>query len=195
MNAATRFDASAFATPANLLTLSRIALAPPLFALILLAHDHHGTSWFAFALGFLIAHTDNFDGRLSRRQGATRSGAFLDPLADKIVVLGVMVCLVGVGRYWWLPVFLIAVREVAISAWRTRWARRGLAIPARRSAKYKALVQGVALLLAVSPPLEDARTFISVTLWIAVAFTLVTGLQYAVDGQKALSLTGSRHEV
>ena len=195
MNAATRFDASAFATPANVLTLARIALAPPLFALVLLAHDQRGTSWFAFALGLLIGVTDNVDGRLARRQGTTRSGAFLDPLADKIVVLGVMVCLVGVDRYWWFPVLLVAAREVAISAWRTRWARRGVSIPARRSAKYKTLVQGVALLLAVLPPLENADTFIAITLWIAVAFTLVTGLQYAFDGQKALSLTGSRHEV
>ncbi|HEV8298116.1 MAG TPA: CDP-alcohol phosphatidyltransferase family protein [Acidimicrobiales bacterium] len=190
MSAATRFDASAFATPANLLTLSRIALAPPLFVLILLANDRNGVSWAAFVLGLVVALTDNFDGRLARRQGTTRSGAFLDPLADKIVVIGVMVCLVGVGRYWWLPVALVAAREAAISAWRTYWARRGLAIPARRSAKYKTLVQGVALLIAVLPPLEDADRFVGTVLWIAVAFTIVTGLQYAMDGRNALSRTG-----
>jgi CDP-diacylglycerol--glycerol-3-phosphate 3-phosphatidyltransferase len=190
MSAAARFDASAFATPANLLTLSRIVLAPPLFALILTADDRRGVGWAAFALGLVVAITDNFDGKLARRHGTTRSGAFLDPLADKFVVLGVMVCLVAVSRYWWLPVALVAARELAISAWRTYWARRGLAIPARRSAKYKTLVQGIALLLAVLPPLEHADTFVAVVLWIAVAFTIVTGLQYAVDGRNALSRTG-----
>jgi CDP-diacylglycerol---glycerol-3-phosphate 3-phosphatidyltransferase len=190
VNAATRFQAGDFATPANLLTLSRILLAPPLFALILNAEDTRGASWAAFAVGLFVAITDNLDGKLARRQGTTRSGAFLDPLADKIVVLGVMVCLVSVHRYWWLPVALVAARELAVSAWRTYWARRGLAIPARRSAKYKTLVQGIALLLAVLPPLEDADAVHVIALWTAVAFTLVSGLQYAIDGQRALSRTG-----
>lgn len=190
MNATTRFDSGAFATPANILTLSRILLAPPLFAVILGAEDRRGASWVAFAIGLFVAVTDNLDGRLARRHGVTRSGAFLDPLADKVVVLGVMVTLVVVGRYWWLPVAIVTTRELAVSAWRTYWARRGISIPARRSAKYKTLVQGVALLLAVMPPLEDADAFHVVMLWIAVAFTVVTGVQYAVDGQKAMSKTG-----
>jgi CDP-diacylglycerol--glycerol-3-phosphate 3-phosphatidyltransferase len=192
VNAATRFQAGDFATPANVLTLSRILLAPPLFAIVLNADDTKGASWAAFVIGLFVAVTDNLDGRLARRQGTTRSGAFLDPLADKIVVLGVMVCLVAVDRYWWLPVALVAARELAVSAWRTRWARRGVAIPARRSAKYKTLVQGIALLLAVLPPLDDAGGLHAAALWIAVAFTLVSGLQYAIDGQRALSGTGER---
>jgi CDP-diacylglycerol--glycerol-3-phosphate 3-phosphatidyltransferase len=190
VNAATRFQAGDFATPANILTLSRILLAPPLFAIILNAEDTRGASWAAFVVGFVVALSDNLDGKLARRQGTTRSGAFLDPLADKIVVLGVMFCLVAVDRYWWFPVALVTVRELAVSTWRTYWARRGLAIPARRSAKYKTLVQGIALLLAVLPPLEDADTLHVVTLWTAVAFTLVSGVQYAIDGQRATSNTG-----
>lgn len=190
MNAATRFDAGAFATPANVLTLSRILLSPPLFAVILTERDNRGASWAAFAIGLFVAITDNLDGKLARRQGTTRSGAFLDPLADKIVVLGVMTCLVAVDRYWWLPVALVALRELAVSVWRTYWARRGLAIPARRSAKYKTLVQGIALLLAVLPPLEEADAVHVVALWTAVALTLFSGAQYAIDGRKATSRTG-----
>lgn len=190
MSTTTRFNASAVMTPANALTIARIVFAPPLFAIILLADEHKGASWFAFALGFVIALTDNFDGKLARRWGTTRSGAFLDPLADKIVVLGVSLCLVIVDRYFWVPVAIIAMRELAISGWRARWARRGLAIPARRSAKYKAVVQGIALLAAVLPPLEHHALPIGILLWIAVAFTVVTGLQYAFDGQRALSRTG-----
>jgi CDP-diacylglycerol--glycerol-3-phosphate 3-phosphatidyltransferase len=192
VNTTTRFQASDVMTPANVLTIARIVLAPPLFALILLAEDRRGASWAAFVLGVVIALTDNFDGKLARRWGTTRSGAFLDPLADKIVVLGVMFSLVAVDRYHWLPVAIVTVREVAISVWRSRWARRGVAIPARRSAKHKTLVQGIALLVAVLPPLEDHSWPIDGLLWIAVAFTVVTGLQYALDGQRAMSLTGDR---
>lgn len=189
---AMRFHSGAVLTPANALTIGRIALAPVLFALILLADDTRGVSWGAFGLGMVLASTDTFDGRLARRYGTTRSGAFLDPLADKVVVIGAMVSLVVVDRYWWLPVLIVATREIAISLWRTRWARRGIAIPARQSAKHKTLVQGVALLLAVLPPLEHADGFVSFALWVAVAFTVVTGVQYALDGRRAFSLTGDR---
>jgi len=75
----------------------------------------------------------------------------------------------------------------------SRWfARRGLAIPARRSAKWKTTIQGVALLLAVMPPLEDADLVVQACLWVAVAFTLVTGAQYLLDGGRATSATGSK---
>jgi phosphatidylglycerophosphate synthase len=53
-------------------------------------------------------------------------------------------------------------------------------------------VQGVALLMAVLPPLEDADLVVQAGLWLAVAFTLVTGAQYLVDGGRATSTTGSK---
>ncbi len=90
-----------------------------------------------------------------------------------------------------LPVALLAVREGMITLYRLWFARRGLAVPARRSAKWKATVQSVALLLAVMPSLEDADVLIGVALWVAVAFTLVTGVQYLLDGSRSTSTTGA----
>jgi len=177
--------------PANLLTITRLVLAPVLFWLVLNARDTRGVSWAAFGLGVALAATDFFDGKVARRANVvSRSGAFLDPLADKVVVLGSSFCLVSVGRYWWLPVAIMTVRELGITAWRTRWAREGLAIPARRSAKYKTFVQGGALAMAVMPTLETADTAIAVALWVAVVWTVVTGVQYLLDGQNATSTTG-----
>lgn len=177
--------------PANILTITRLVFAPLLFWLVLDAEATRGSSWAAFGLGVALASTDFFDGRVARRANVvSRSGAFLDPLADKVVILGSAFCLVAVDRYWWVPVTLMAVRELGITAWRTRWAREGLAIPARRSAKYKTAVQGVALALAVLPPLEHEDGIIAATLWIAVGWTLFTGFQYVLDGQSALSQTG-----
>ena len=177
--------------PANLLTITRLLFAPLLFWLLLSARDTRGVSWVAFGLGVALASTDFFDGRIARRANVvSRSGAFLDPLADKVVILGAGFCLVAVDRYWWLPVTLMAVREVGITAWRGRWARHGLALPARRSAKYKTFVQGVALAMAVIPTFQDQDTLIDVMLWIAVVWTLVSGIQYLIDGQNALSSTG-----
>ncbi|MGI9602405.1 MAG: CDP-alcohol phosphatidyltransferase family protein [Acidimicrobiales bacterium] len=176
---------------ANMLTLARLAASPVLFWLVLDNEATKGASWAGVLLGTLMAATDTFDGRLARRAGVTRSGAFLDPLADKVVVLGSAWCLVAVGGYWWLPVTLITVREVGISLWRAYWTRYGLSVPARRSAKYKTLVQGAALLIAVAPPLEDHRWVIAGALWIAVGFTLVSGWQYVRDGRAATSVTGA----
>jgi len=177
--------------PANLLTITRLVFAPLLFWLVLDAEDTRGVSWAAFGLGIALASTDFFDGRVARRANVvSRSGAFLDPLADKVVILGSSFCLVAVERYWWVPVTIMAVRELGITAWRSRWAREGLALPARKSAKYKTVVQGVALAAAVMPTLEDQDTAIAVLLWIAVIWTVATGIQYLIDGQNALSRTG-----
>ncbi|MEZ5165098.1 MAG: CDP-alcohol phosphatidyltransferase family protein [Acidimicrobiales bacterium] len=177
--------------PANLLTLTRLVFAPALFWLVLDAEPSRGASWSAFSLGVALALTDFLDGRVARRANVvSRSGAFLDPLADKVVVLGSAMCLVVVGRYWWVPVALMAAREVGITAWRARWAREGLAMPARTSAKYKTLVQGLALTLAVMPTLENHDPVVVAALWTAVVWTVVTGVQYLLDGQKALSVTG-----
>ena len=111
--------------PANLLTLTRLVFAPLLFWFVLDADANRGASWAAFGLGIALAVTDFFDGRVARRSNVvSRSGAFLDPLADKIVVIGGAYCLVYVERYWWVPVTIIAVRELGITAYRSRWARR-----------------------------------------------------------------------
>ena len=81
-------------------------------------------------------------------------------------------------------------RELGITAYRSRWARDGLALPARTSAKYKTFVQALALVLAVMPTLQDQDVVVDAALWVAVGWTVCTGVQYLLDGQTALSETG-----
>src|SRR2546421_9648846 len=109
----TTFGPSALATPANAVTIARL-LATPLL-LVLMASDDADLRWPVFVLWVLLSCTDGLDGYLARKMGTTRSGAFLDPLADKFLVLGAMGVLVGRERFWWLPVVIIAAREIAIS--------------------------------------------------------------------------------
>ena len=71
----------------------RLLATPVVIALIML----WGASWFTFVFGGLLALSDGIDGWVARKQGTTRSGAFLDPLADKVVVLGALVALVAKG--------------------------------------------------------------------------------------------------
>jgi CDP-diacylglycerol--glycerol-3-phosphate 3-phosphatidyltransferase len=179
------FPIMGLASPANIITFSRIMVSPVLFWLVLEADASRGTSWAAFGLGLVMGVSDLFDGRVARAYGATKSGAFLDPLADKIVVIGAAVCLVSVDRMHWLPVAIIVIRELWISALRIGFARQGISIPARPLAKWKTFIQGIALMLAVLPLLEHQQWVVDIALWVAVAITVVTGWQYVRDGDIA----------
>jgi len=183
------------ANPANLITVARIAASPIPFVMILSSRDTGGSSWPAFILGWIFAATDLLDGEIARRFNlVSRSGAFLDPLADKIVVLGAMYCLVAVDRYGWIPVALITIREVVITGFRSYWVRKNRAVPARTLGKYKSIVQGLALLAALFPPFKDAEIVVAAALWLAVAFTLYSGWLYLMDGSAATRLSGNLNE-
>jgi CDP-diacylglycerol--glycerol-3-phosphate 3-phosphatidyltransferase len=183
-----RYGPSALLTPANAVTIIRLLFSPAL--LVLVVRDP--SSWGAFALWTVLAFTDGIDGHLARKHGTTRSGAFLDPLADKVLVLGALFALVAAERFLWLPVVLISIRELAISAYRTRLGRSGLAVPARPLAKVKTVVQELAVAFALLPWTLDHPTLADATLWVAVGLTLVTGAQYLLDGRSAATTLGHR---
>ena len=184
-----RFGASALATPANAITVTRMILALPLLAFV----SRDGASYWALAAWVVLAGSDGLDGHLARKHGTTRSGAFLDPLADKVLVLGAAWALVAHGTFWWLPVVLITGRELGISLLRSFYARQGIAIPARYAAKVKTVVQELAIGFALLPVTADDASWVATSvLWFAVALTLSTGLAYVTEGQRALSHTGDR---
>lgn len=172
------FGPSALATPANAVTAARLLAAPVVVIMVVVS----GPSWAAFAVAFLVAASDGLDGWLARRQGPTRSGAFIDPLADKIAVLGVLAVVAARGEISWVPVAVIAAREVAMSVYRSVVGRRGVSIPARRSAKVKTVVQLLAGGLCLVPPLAHHHTLLAAVVWLAVLLTVVSGAQYLVDG-------------
>jgi CDP-diacylglycerol--glycerol-3-phosphate 3-phosphatidyltransferase len=182
------FGPGALATPANLVTIGRLVLTVPLLGMIL----SEGASWSVLALWIALCVTDGIDGHLARRQGTTRSGAFLDPLADKVLVLGAMVALVAIDTFWWLPVALIAARELGIQAFRSYWGRRGLAVPASSMAKAKTLVQELAVGFALAPlTAEDHSWIANGLLALAVVLTVASGVQYVSAGSRAATASGS----
>lgn len=161
---------------ANGITAMRILLAP----LVFLAIPEDGTgSWWAFLLWFVLCSSDGIDGYIARRRGPTAVGAFLDPLADKVLVLGAMFTLVAHDIFWWVPVAIIAAREVTISAYRIIKSGRGISVPASKLGKYKTVVQQFAVAFALFPPTALAATWTwQVLLWVAVVLTVVSGAQY-----------------
>ena len=183
---ATTFGPSALATPANAVTIARLLAAPLFVAMIVV----WGATWFNFTVGFLLAASDGLDGYIARRQGTTRSGAFLDPLADKALVLSALVTLAIEGHLPWWPVVLIAIREVGMQIYRVWAGRRGVSIPARNSAKLKTFVQDLAVGACLAPPLVHHHGVALVVIWVAAALTVITGGQYLADGRRAFREAG-----
>ena len=135
--------------------------------------------------------TDTDSGNTWKLICTTRSGAFLDPLADKVLVLGAMWALVASDRFAVVPVTLITIRELGIQGFRSYWGRMGLAVPASYWAKVKTVVQEVAVGLALLPAVEHQLWLADTVLWVAVVLTLVTGYQYLADGRRATRSGGS----
>jgi CDP-diacylglycerol--glycerol-3-phosphate 3-phosphatidyltransferase len=175
-----RFEPSARMTPANAITAVRLVATLPMLYLI----AEWKISWVATVVWAAVASTDFLDGWVARRQGATTSGAFLDPLADKVLVLGALIALAGIGLISWLPVVLIGGRELVISVYRSILARQGISVPARPLAKLKTASQDLAVGLILVPPLGHHHLWIGQDiLWIAVGLALVSGGQYLLDSR------------
>jgi len=189
---ARRFGETAIKTPANIITFLRLLFAIPVLVWIL---DEGHATWGTFAGWMVLWLTDGIDGWLARRDGTTRSGAFLDPLADKILVLGGFIALAIRGDFAWLPVAIVVAREIAVSLYRTLEGRRGVSLPARKLGKWKANVQFLAVAAVLFPPTADVGWLHDVTLWAAVAMSVVSAVDLFVasrrGGVAATSATGA----
>lgn len=178
-----QYGPSAILTPANVITIIRLLVAP--FVLWLIIDQHYG--WAVWVLWIVITASDSLDGYLARKQGTTRSGAFLDPLADKFLALGGLWAVVIAGRswWWWIPVALMTLREVIISVFRWYWGRRGLSVQASKVAKFKTFLQFNVVGWAVLPITTDWNLVVNAILIVATAVTWVSALQYITAGSRA----------
>jgi len=167
----------------NLITLARVALVPAV--LILASRDTQASAWAACIVFVVAAATDFVDGYLARRLGlVTVLGKFLDPLADKLIVLSTLIILVGTGRApAWLTVLLMS-RELAITGLRAVASQEGFVIAAGTGGKIKTVLQliGIAFLLVHYPLRVDGVTIDchQVGLWITYG-SLVMSILSAVE--------------
>ena len=168
-------------TTANKLTILRIALVPVFLAV--LCWGFPGARWVALAIFILASLTDLLDGYIARRcNQVTNFGKFMDPLADKILVLSAMCFLVEKGQMpgWVLAVVLL--REFAVSGMRLVAVEQGRVIAAGWSGKVKtaATMVCLCLMLLVGPPQlgDSAPDF---TAHISTAVILVTTVWSGVE--------------
>jgi CDP-diacylglycerol--glycerol-3-phosphate 3-phosphatidyltransferase len=130
----------------NLLTMARIVAIP--LVLVLLDRGGPRDCYWAALLFAGAAITDFLDGYLARKRGLVSVlGKFLDPLADKLIVMASLVWLVPMGRIApWVVVLLLA-RDIAITGLRSIAASEGVVIAARDSGKSKTALQMVGILM------------------------------------------------
>jgi CDP-diacylglycerol--glycerol-3-phosphate 3-phosphatidyltransferase len=132
----------------NLLTMVRVVMIP--VVLWLMWQQTREANFWATILYSLAAVTDFIDGYLARRMGLTSVlGKFLDPLADKLIVLATLVLMVELGHVPAWPVIIITGRELSITALRTIAISEGVVIAASRGGKDKTAVQMVALVALI----------------------------------------------
>ncbi len=180
----------------NILTLSRIFAVPILVFLL------WKPSWFDYAITFglycLVGITDYFDGCLARTQGTvSRLGVFLDPIADKIMVVAVVIMLISsrqasgapiIHDFHIIPALVILLREITVSGLREFLAGVQVSVPVSQLAKWKTTFQLVALgaliLAGALPHWEWVHVVGLGSLWAAAALTLVTGWDYLRVGLK-----------
>jgi CDP-diacylglycerol--glycerol-3-phosphate 3-phosphatidyltransferase len=164
---------------ADQLTLARAAAVP--FAVLLYVWDFPGHDYWATGLFALAMATDWFDGRLARRSGRTSAlGSLLDPMADKLLVLTVMIVLVGEGIFTGWIVAAIVARELLVSGLRLAALERGVVLQARDLGRLKTWTQTVAAGLgglAAAGAFDDRIA--EWALVVALILTWVSGLDYA----------------
>lgn len=132
----------------NLLTMLRVLLIPLVLWLLWQATPQAN---FAAAMIYIVsAVTDALDGWLARRRGLVSVlGKFLDPLADKLLVMAVLVFMVGMARVPAWVVILIMTRELSITTLRSIAISEGVVISASEGGKQKTALQMVSILLLI----------------------------------------------
>jgi CDP-diacylglycerol---glycerol-3-phosphate 3-phosphatidyltransferase len=182
--------------PANLMTALRVALAPVVIVLLL----YKGTlPWgisntFAAGVVFILAAlTDKADGYYARKNDAVTSvGQFLDPLADKLLMIPVMITLWYVG---WknppilLPLWVVAVvvlREVLISGIRIVGARKGISFPASWSGKIKMFSQIIVVCILIFFPGSARTIWVQTLVYLMAAITAYSGIDYIFRARREI---------
>lgn len=174
---------------ANRLTLARIFLIP-VFMIILLTRIPKYGDILAALIFIIAASTDGLDGYIARsRKQITNLGKLMDPLADKLLVSAALISLVELDMIKaWVAIVIIG-REFAVTGLRAIAAGEGVIISASKLGKYKTVSQIVAIsvILLHDLPLSIFQIPIgSFLLYIAVGFTIASGVDYFLKARKLL---------
>lgn len=186
---------------ANKLTLLRIFLVPVFLIFFLVEGIDYGT--IVATIVFIVASiTDQLDGHIARsRNQITTFGKFMDPLADKLLVTAVFVCLVQIGMIPAWAVIIILSREFAVSGLRSIAASNGLVIAASWWGKIKTVTQMLAILLFLLTvnimTIGNTNLLVNffpgflvasnIVFYICVVITIISGIDYFIKNRKVIT--------
>lgn len=175
---------------ANIITISRI-LFVPIFIYFLVNINLPNYDLISAVLFLFISLTDFLDGYVARKyKQITNFGKFLDPLADKILIVSALVVLVSLGKLGAIITVLIIAREFLVTSIRLVASSDGTIISASISGKLKTISQIVAIMVIILEkylvmiyPLPYANIFI----WLMLILTIYSGVEYAVVNRKLIN--------
>jgi len=173
----------------NAITIARILLVP-VFVWLALKYQNKDSlhAWWAVLVFVLAISTDGLDGAIARKRGlVTNLGKILDPIADKALTGAGLILLSMLGLVPWVATVLILVRELGITVYRLIVVKKRV-VAASGGGKLKTTLQGIVIPLILSPLDHYWPTLIAVEqilLWVTVAITVFTGLQYVFAAMKA----------
>lgn len=180
----------------NYLTVLRILSIP--FILIPLQYGRPRTSLWAAGIFSVAFFTDWLDGFIARKKNLVTSvGKILDPLADKLLIGGSLIMLIGLG--WveaWMGILLIG-REIAVTWLRSMLAARGFVLAASRLGKYKTFFQALAMIpLMIHYRYAGINFHLwgTILLWIALVLTLWSGAEYFLNYYPLLNEKGTKRK-
>ncbi|MBK5245896.1 MAG: CDP-diacylglycerol--glycerol-3-phosphate 3-phosphatidyltransferase [Peptostreptococcaceae bacterium] len=171
----------------NKLTVARF-IAVPIFIGVFMQGYHYMSAIIFIAASF----TDYLDGKIARKYNlVTNFGKIMDPLADKILVISALVCLVDSGQVAAWMLIVILAREFTVTGLRTVAAAQGIVIAAGMTGKIKTVLQMIAVPLLiiqnwpfsiVGIPMAD------IMLWASVIMTIVSGTEYVYKNRQVFSM-------
>ena len=175
----------------NKLTIVRVLLIP-VFLVFLFFNSIPGNYFLALAVFAIASITDALDGHIARKNNlVTNFGKFLDPLADKVLVMSALVAFIEIGFAGSIPVIIILAREFMVTSLRLVANKTGgKVIAAGFMGKLKTAFTMVAIIaIMFLQGLADAGVGISfdinlvgdILIWLATALTAISGIQYLWD--------------
>ena len=175
----------------NTLSLVRVFLAPVVLLFLSLRIEQPipflpDVSWgeaLAAAVFIIASITDFFDGYIARRDKlVTNLGKFIDPLADKVLVISAMLALIELNRLPAWIVMVIITREFVVTGLRLVAAAEGVVIAASKGGKLKTVCQIIALIMLIlNIPYGMA------VMWAAMILTVWSGMDYLIKGSKIIT--------
>lgn len=178
----------------NKLTILRMVLTP--FLVFFMLTSYRVSPLLSFIIFAAASITDFIDGHVARsRNLVTDFGKFLDPIADKIVVLSVLICLITKGMCSPVVVVIVIFREFIVSSLRLLAATNSVVLAAEKSGKIKTAFQMISITLVLALSALCSLTQINIPLlaisnilmWITAALTLYSGLEYMIRNRQYIN--------